>query len=566
MAQAVETPPVPLPAESLGRLPTGQPGRDLGRRLTWLMLLRTVVMSLVLGLSYWLAWMGGPTWSAGASAYLAGVVTITYALTIVYAVCLRRGVDPERLVWPQLAGDLAVTAILVWVTGGAQSAYTFLFALSVVGASTVRFRRGAIIVTVSSVAALVAVSILAWSRALPIPTVPQVSPWDQTPADLGRVLGLNVAAISGVGVLSYILGDQLQRTTASLASERRAVADLVTLHQDIVRSLSSGLITVDPTWRILTLNRIAADILGSDPSRAPGVNLEAILPGLRAKVADRDPRIPLRRADLEVRRGERTVVLGISVSPLRDVHDDVVGRVINFTDLTELRRMELQMRRADRLATLGQLAAGIAHEIRNPLASISGSIELLHQSHPASDDDRALMAIVTREIDRLNALISDLLDWANPRPRQVAELDLALLVDETVRVFRQDRSAAGEVELTSPPHLTLTGDAGRLRQVVWNLLRNAAEAAAGGRVGVTVRRDPAHAVVEIDDDGPGIPAERLAHVFDPFFTTKQRGTGLGLATCHAIVTDHGGTIDIASEVGKGTKVTVRLPLAPATHA
>jgi two-component system sensor histidine kinase PilS (NtrC family) len=554
--------PGELAAASLTALPrTAATGRDLARRMVWLMLLRTVVVSLMLGLSYWLAWAGGSPWSSDAVIALSLIVGATYVSTLVYALLVRAGVNPERLVWPQLAGDLLLTAGLVWVTGGAQSAYGVFFALSIVGASTVHFRRGAVIVTLASLALMTAVCLLAWAGGLPVPVVPQVVPSDQTPAELGRSLGLNLAATAGVGVLSFILGDQLQRAAQSLATERRAVADLVTLHQDIVRSLSSGLVTVDPQWRVLTINQAATDILGIEAASAVGSDVERLLPGLRGKVGDRDPRQPLRRADLELARGERTLVVGISVSPLRDVHDAVVGRVINFQDLTELRRMEHQMRRAERMATLGQLSAGIAHEIRNPLASISGSIELLRQGHAASEDDAALMAIVNREIDRLNGLISDLLDWANPRPPQIVDLDLAVLVDETVRVFRQDKSSGVEVGLTTPRELVMAGDAAKLRQVVWNLLRNAAEAAAagGGHVEVGVGGSGDTAEIVISDDGAGIPREHLSRVFDPFFTTKKRGTGLGLATCHSIVTDHGGSLDVASDAGGGTRVVVRLP-------
>jgi two-component system sensor histidine kinase PilS (NtrC family) len=215
------------------------------------------------------------------------------------------------------------------------------------------------------------------------------------------------------------------------------------------------------------------------------------------------------------------------------------------------------------MATIGQLAAGIAHEIRNPLASISGSVELLRQGPQLTGDDRALMEIVNREIDRLNGLISQLLDYANPRPRQTVDFDLALMLDETVRVFQQDRSFA-EVEVTWTPYqgaIAMAADPAKLRQVMWNLLRNAAEAASAGghHVALTVTTDDATVLIEIDDDGPGIAPEHLPRIFDPFFTTKKRGTGLGLATCQSIVAEHGGTIEVTSEVGKGTKISVRLP-------
>jgi two-component system sensor histidine kinase PilS (NtrC family) len=250
------------------------------------------------------------------------------------------------------------------------------------------------------------------------------------------------------------------------------------------------------------------------------------------------------------------------VSPLRDVRDQVIGRVINFQDLTELRRLEQQHRRSERLATVGQLAAGIAHEIRNPLASISGSIELLTQAPQTTEDDRTLMTIVQREVSRLNALIGDLLDYANPRPPQPVDLDLAILLDETMQVARGDQAFA-EVALSCEVRgpLPVHADPSKLRQVLWNLVRNAADAAsAGGKhVTITARADADGTVITVADDGPGISRDHLARIFDPFFTTKRKGTGLGLATCHAIIAEHGGRIDVESEPGVGTKMVVRLP-------
>jgi two-component system sensor histidine kinase PilS (NtrC family) len=273
----------------------------------------------------------------------------------------------------------------------------------------------------------------------------------------------------------------------------------------------------------------------------------------------------LRRVELSVRRRDgASQILGVSLSRLTDRRNETRGRIINFQDLTELRRMEREMQRAERMATIGQLAAGIAHEIRNPLASISGSVELLRQGPQVTGDDRALMEIVNREIDRLNDLITQLLEYASPRPRQVVDFDLAVLLDETVRVFQQDKGFAGvEVARAAAPAgpIAMAADPAKLRQVTWNLLRNAAEAAAQGGKHVTVSLivDDGSAVIEIGDDGTGIAPEHVPRIFDPFFTTKKRGTGLGLATCQSIVTEHGGTIEVTSEVGKGTRFSVRLP-------
>ncbi|KAB2910122.1 MAG: PAS domain-containing protein, partial [Kofleriaceae bacterium] len=450
------------------------------------MVLRTVVISLVLGLTIWLASLDGNA-TAPAQLFLIGIVVVTYASTIVYALLLRRGVDPERLVWPQLGGDLVITTALVYVTGGAQSAYTFFYALSVVGAGAVRFRRGALVIGALSVALMLAVGLAAWTRLLPLPTLARVEPWTATAADLARQLGLNLGALAGVTVLSYIFGRELQETSASLASQRQVAADLLALNRDIVRSLSSGLVTVDLEGRVLTINQAAADMLGNGAARSPGKPVGALLPGIDERLRKLTPGGTLRRSDLTL-PGPEARVLGISVSPLRGDNDTVIGRVVNFQDLTELRTLEETMRRAERLATVGQLAAGVAHEIRNPLASISGSIELLGQAPRVSEDDKALMAIVVREIERLDQLINELLEYANPRPRTLVRFDLLSVISEVVQVMRQDKSR-GEVRLeTELPDeaLELTADPGQLRQVLWNLCRNAAEAASGAVGGAVV--------------------------------------------------------------------------------
>jgi two-component system sensor histidine kinase PilS (NtrC family) len=270
-----------------------------------------------------------------------------------------------------------------------------------------------------------------------------------------------------------------------------------------------------------------------------------------------------KRADVEVTTAAgQELTIGVTVSPLRDVKDQVIGRIVNFQDLTELRRLEQQTRLQERLVTVGQLAAGIAHEIRNPLASISGSIELLKQAPQSSEDDRTLMTIVNREISRLNGLIGDLLDYANPRPPRPVDFDLGLLVEETLQVARGDQ-AFGDVEVTAhvDKPLSITADPAKLRQVLWNLVRNAADAAsAGGKHVKGVARAPNDDVIlEVSDDGPGIPPAQLERIFDPFYTTKDKGTGLGLATSHAVVAEHGGRIDVVSEVGNGTKMVVTVP-------
>jgi len=288
--------------------------------------------------------------------------------------------------------------------------------------------------------------------------------------------------------------------------------------------------------------------------------IDTLMPGLAAMLTE--SKGELERADLTIKAGSQELSIGVTVSPLRDVRDQMLGRVVNFQDLTELRRLEQQHLRSERLVTVGQLAAGIAHEIRNPLASISGSIELLKQTPQTSEEDRTLMTIVHREITRLNVLIGDLLDYANPRPPQAVDFDLGILIEETLQVARGDQAFA-EVDVSAEvaKPLALHADPAKLRQVLWNLLRNAADAAATGgkHVTITARDDVSGVTVTVADDGAGIARKHIARIFDPFFTTKSKGTGLGLAMCHAIVSEHGGRIEVESDVGKGTKMVVRLP-------
>jgi two-component system sensor histidine kinase PilS (NtrC family) len=542
------------PGDSLIKAPAELPVADFGRRVSRLIFLRTLVVSVVLGLSLWLLYAGQQP-ARGAVWLQSAIIAITYLSSIVFGVLLRVGVSPRKVVRPMLAADLLITSILVYITGGAQSPYTFLYALSIVSAGALSYRRGAIVVTVGSIALLFAVAALAWARAIDVPM--SVRPWEQSAADLGRTLGIQFASMVGVGALSFIFGDQLQKGAETLATTRKAAADLFTLHQDIVRSLASGLITIAPDGTVLTANDAACDILGLSVGELTNKPIDLVMPGLSALLAEFKGE--LRRADLRI---ADDLTLGVTVSPLRDVRDHVIGRVVSFTDLTELRRLELHMRRAERLATVGQLAAGVAHEIRNPLASISGSIQLLKDS-PASEDDRALMTIVNREIDRLNVLIGDLLDYANPRPSQPVDFDLDVLVSETLQVARADQAFADiEIATKIDGPLPVHADSAKLRQVMWNLVRNAADAAAMGGKHVTVSAGLGYtedeAQITVEDDGPGIPADKIAHIFDPFFTTKQKGTGLGLATCHAVVAEHGGRIDVDSEVGKGTKMVVTL--------
>jgi two-component system sensor histidine kinase PilS (NtrC family) len=290
------------------------------------------------------------------------------------------------------------------------------------------------------------------------------------------------------------------------------------------------------------------------------------------------------RARLRFRnRAGQELHLGIAGSVLRAAEGGRGGHVVIFQDVSQVVKMEGDLRRHERLAAVGQLAADLAHEIRNPLAAISGSIQILESSLPGeeADETRRLIGIAVREADRLNALITDFLHFARPAPANPEPVSVATVAEEVLRMFDAVCPASVRVSLDVPPALHVRADEGQLRQLLWNLYLNAAQAMPdGGALDVSAAVLPAQAPlaagrnaveegtdwveIEVADTGSGIPEEVIDRIFDPFFTTKKEGSGLGLATVHRIVEGHGGHLSVESAVGRGTRFRIRLPLAEST--
>jgi two-component system sensor histidine kinase PilS (NtrC family) len=515
-----------------------------------------------------------------------GLLCATYLASVGYGVYYRRVRDPIRFAYFQITVDLILTSLLIHATGGGQSMFFFLYFLDVVAVALLAQRRGAAIVAGASAVLMVSISVAGYLRLLPLVPGQTWLPSEIARGDLALRLTLNVAALAAVGTLATKLARQTRQVGERLTRHERYAGDLATLHENTIRSLTSGLVTLDMEGRVTSINEAGCEILGR--ALPHGHHVGEYLPELAAQLDAAGPRGILRRAEVTARRPDGAVRhLGISAAPLYDHAGRVTGRVIHFQDLTELRRMQREVERAERLASIGRLAAGIAHEIRNPLASISGSIQMLTATPGADADSRQLMDIAVREVDRLNRLITDLLDYARPRGEERHRLELGEQVAEIVRAFKQERRARPiAVELDVAGGVAVDAAAGQLRQVIWNLLRNAAEAMPGGgaiRIRVAteatagggagggsgddgVSGATVAAVLAVSDDGPGVARENVDRIFEPFYSTKTGGTGLGLATVARIVADHGGAIDVDGAPGRGATFTVRLPLAAAAGA
>ncbi|HEX2485144.1 MAG TPA: ATP-binding protein, partial [Myxococcota bacterium] len=374
-----------------------------------------------------------------------------------------------------------------------------------------------------------------------------------------------------------IAGERLQESATSLARLRD-------LHERTVGSLTSGLLTTDLDGRIRSFNPEAERITGLAAREVYGRDLDEVLPGARAiamaPAASRGrvrARMPFRDRAGQERR------LGLSGSILRSADGAPDGHVVIFQDVSDVVRMEAELRRSERLAATGQLAANMAHEIRNPLAAISGSLEML-RDEPARGVDggqrRRLFDIALREVERLDHLIADFLEYARPAAAEPAPVLVGPVVEDVVKMFEASRPAGVALSMAVPADCTVLADSRQLRQALWNLVLNAAQAMpAGGSIRVEARRlaEPPQGVdpqrrnardeearcveIAIADTGVGIPPEVLERVFEPFFTTKRAGSGLGLPTVHRIVENHGGSLALESRTGAGTTVRVRLPAA-----
>jgi two-component system sensor histidine kinase PilS (NtrC family) len=505
---------------------------------------------------------------------LYGTVALAFVATALYGMALPRVRRRGRFAAMNVVTDIGIVSALVYVSGNADTVFAFLYLLVAVYGALLFDRRGAL-----AVAGLVSVAyggVLVAGRWLgPVPDSAAALPRAMM---IGAWIIHSLAAVAAAGLAS-VLSAELRRTGEALRQRTHDLDRLWKLHRHTVESLMSGLLTTDPTGSITSFNPEAERITGLRAHEALGRDVEEVLPGIRAEAIHRSGGQRRSRVRISYRSSRGGSWLGVAAYVLRDDESRPSGHVVIFQDVSEVVEMERDLRRSERLAAVGELSASMAHEIRNPLAAISGSIQILQREGEAwrgGEPSRRLMDIVLRETDRLNRLLTEFLEYARPGPLRRESLLLEEAVAEVLAVFDASRPEASTVSVAIEPGLRLCADPALLRQLLWNLLLNAAQAMPeGGRIGVEghCSRAPQEGPgggrneegegswveLGVSDAGPGIPTETLDRIFDPFFTTKPGGTGLGLATVHRIVEEHGGSIRVQSAAGKGTSFHVRLP-------
>ena len=383
-----------------------------------------------------------------------------------------------------------------------------------------------------------------------------------------QIVSFNVVAFFAVGLLASRLadrrfsGEQLKETVKSLA-------DLRALHERIVESIRSGLIITDRDGVIYTANAAAYEMIGQDNEALAGRSITQLFGNVSEQIrlsetidsGDHPPRF---ETDILTPDGF-AVHVGYSVSQLRSENDEPTGYIFSFQDLTEIRSMEESVRRKDRLAAVGRVGAGLAHEIRNPLGAMRGAIQLLESRTDRGTVQADLMGIILRESDRLNSIITNFLNYAKPKVGDFVEIDVNEAIRDTVVLLKHGPdvkpSHIFELDLPSEP-IFLSADETQLKQVFWNLSRNALHAMPnGGKLLIGAERLPFDKVrIRFADNGSGMPPEQVEKLFEPFSKSTSGGTGLGLSIVYQIVRDHNGAINVRSTEGEGTTITLELPV------
>lgn len=543
-------------------------GQDLKGLCRIMIILRLICVGVALSV---MAFLSGAGLEIRGLYPIAGLLLVVFPLSAVWWLVLKSGYGFRSLVYSQLTADVVIESGIVFYTGGAQSHLTVLYLITIFLAGIFLWSRGAVLVATLSTLLYAAASLVERVRF-------------QGPAgaaegnNAATYLILNVALqVAFFYFIAILSGYSSRKIRAFAARLRSTTTELEKARLDthlIIESMNSGLITVGPDKSISGFNRSASRILGLVPDSVRGRRIDEALgsvsPELCRKIARAiDEGIEEERGEvMAVTADGRRIPLGIGISLLSADEGALTGAVLVFQDLTHVKSLAERVRLADRLAALGELSAAIAHEIRTPLASICGSIEMLRDSLVLEGEDGKLVDLVIKESERLRRKIDYFLEFARSRPARFGEVSLESVLKEVVCLVR-NHPHFGErmtVEVENSSGACAWADEQTIKQVFYNLALNAVEALGStGTLKVRLRTSSEdgnghYARVTFEDDGVGIEDGDLNRIFEPFFTKKETGTGLGLAIASKIVEDHGGRIEIKSTKGVGTVATVHLPL------
>lgn len=530
------------------------------QRVQTLVIGRLVVVFLLL-VSSWIWYSGSTDFSFEKfpeGGFLVFIVSV--GLTAAYFLLLRLS---KQLAWQvrlQFLLDALLITWLVWRTGDITSPNIILYIVLISVSSLFLKPRSTILMAFVCVALFVLLAILtALSVIEPFGT-------QQTTSRIIQIVSLQVVAFLVVGLLAakiaerHSSGDELIEATKSLANLRA-------LHERIIESIRSGLITTDLEGTIYTFNTAACEITGYKAEEMQGRSIFSLFGDIRESIElslkSEAEQLPRFEADLVTPDGF-AIRIGYSITQLYSEDNQSSGLIITFQDLTEIRSMEESVRRKDRLAAVGRVGAGLAHEIRNPLGAMRGAIQVLQSNTPPESVQADLMSIILRESDRLNSIITNFLSYARPKVGNYSETDVCEAIRDTVKLLRHSPEIKENhvlEDILPPRPVFISADSTQLKQIFWNLARNAIQAMPdGGKLTVRLETIPNNKIkIVFEDTGAGMSPDQVEQLFEPFSNSTSGGTGLGLSIVYQIIRDHNGTINVRSFEGEGTTITVDLP-------
>ncbi len=542
--------------------------------LPWVIKIRFVIISFVFAIDYAIRQLAPTPANATSIRYLGIAVILWYLLGLFFLIYNQISHDYLLQAYLQIFSDIVIITAILHVTGDLESNYLSLYLVAIILASILLPRARAFLIAAVSFVLMGAVIELAYFPNLypelvrDHPSLRFLSTTSSVPIDLRTIqvkIGASLFGFFAVAYFSSFLAETLRKTGAELRDKSDQVASLRAKNENIIQSMREGLLSTDLDGTILELNPAGAEILGRRPEELRGARLGTILDGLLGKDPPNpgNPLPPGRREITWHHPQKEQRILSFSSSPLIVPELGVVGHVYNFQDLTEERRLEAESRAKDRMATLGRMAAGIAHEIRNPLASIAGSVKLLQSLSELDEDQAKLIEIVSHESERLNKLASDFLVYSRDQRFEFQSIDVTTLLEETLLLVEHHPFFGPQyrIERKCPAKAVIVqADPDKLRQVFWNICDNSLKAMPkGGTLGAQVEENGDNIRIVLSDSGIGLTPAQIARLFEPFQSGFNTGTGLGLALVYQIIQGHGGSIRVDSQPGKGARFVIDLP-------
>lgn len=518
--------------------------------LAWLVKVRIIILTFLLGIELAIAQLAPSPFSLR---LFVTTVLLWYAISVFFMVLLAFWQEYRIQSLLQVLTDLALVSLVIYATGGVDSSLNFLYPLVIIVACILFPRAWAYLTAAFAFILYGTVLELTYFQ-----IIPSYSAVHLDVKALQAIIFVNLFGYLAVAYLAGHLVSKLRQVDVKLKHTSGALEDLQALHENIIQSMTGGLITTGLDGRITLANTAAQKLLDLDESE-----LHAKL--ISGFFVDDLPQSEDQRHS-EVRRilpnGYRRT-FRVQVSSLGVREKEPLGYVYTFDDLTEIRRLEREVRMQDKLAAVGRLAAAIAHEIRNPLTSIAGSVSMLSEAAELSEEQRQLLQIVTRESERLNSIITDFLAYSRGRKYEFKNIDLLPLLEDTLTLLEHRLASENSpirVERKYPVREAWTlGDGDKLKQVFWNFCENAVRAMReGGTLTVSIETSEDDWQINFADTGPGMSQPLIEKIFEPFQSQFEGGTGLGLAIVYQIVQAHEGKVWARSQPGQGSVFVLRL--------